>query len=375
MLARASEDARRRRDVAERQLEEELKLAVEANDALRSATSHAEALEARQAMLQSLAEQSMDASAAAQALLAASREHGPDGQPLVTGIVGVVTRVLRVPDGLERAIEAALGEQISAIVVEHQADAIAAVEYLQEHGGGALTVLPLDTLAHNSPLNLFNERGVIGVAARLVRVDPEYRALVDTLLGRTIVVDNLAVAREMVGRGLGSVVTRDGVLLRAGGAIYGGRGGGAEQLRVQRELEAAPAAIAEARVLEAGAIARFERAEPAVLAGREKVTETRQMVDAADERRRAHEQARAHLRRELVAISSELSLAQAALGEDVAPEDETLSERPAALRTALGTVADEITTLQQRTELLNAERDATAERVATSGAARRNRRG
>ena len=369
LLATASENARRRRDHAERQLEEELRLAVEANDALRGATSAAEALAERHAMLTALAEQSMDASSAAQALLAASREPGEDGQPLLHGIVGVVTHLLRVPDGLERAIEAALAEQISAIVVEHEADAIAAVEYLQEHGGGALTVLPLDTLAHNYPLNLFNERGVIGVAARLVRVEPEYRALIDTLLGRTIVVDSLAVAREMVQRGLGSVVTRDGVLLRAGGAIYGGRGGGAEQLRVQRALASAPAAIAEARVLEAEASARFQRAEPAVVAGREAVAQARHAVDAADELRRAHEQARAHLRRELVAMSADLSLAQAALAPHIEAEDPTLRERPAALRAALAAIAEEITTLQARTELLGAERDATAEHVATSAAA------
>lgn len=361
-----AQEARRKREVAERQLEEQLRLAVEANDALRQATAAVEALEQRRTMLTQIAGQTSDAGSAARAVLAAANEIGEDGEPVLHGVVDVVSRLLRVPEGLERAIEAALADQLSAVIVEHEANAIAAIEYLQEHEAGAVTVLPINGLTHSYPLNLFNERGVIGVAARLVRVEQRYRGLVDTLLGRTIVVDSLDVARRMIQRGLGSVVTKDGVLLRPGGAVYGGRGtGGAEQLGVQRELDTLPEQIAEAQRAAMEMQTKFERAEPAVLDARDTVTQTRKAVDEAEDRRREHEQARTHLRRELVAIGGELRLAYSTMAAvDLDPADDAmLRERPMALRANLAAVAEEIVTLRDRAEAVNAERDAVAELV------------
>jgi chromosome segregation protein len=357
-LMTASGELRHRREVAERQQEEQLRLAVEANDAHRQAQADVSALEQRLAMLETL--------------LATAQDAGEDGTPTLQGIVGVVRRLLHVPDGLEQAIEAALAEQISAVVVERADDAIAAVQYLREHGGGSLTVLPLDGIAHQYPINLFNERGVLGVAARLVRVDQRYRPLIDTLLGRTIVVESIEVAREMVGRGLGSVVTTDGILLRQGGAVYGGRGSGAAELMgLQREVEALPERIDAARLAEQTARERFERAEPAVLDAREAVSRARTAVDEAEERRRAHEQARTHLRRELVQISGEIKVAHRAMRAEApdATQEQALRVRLDDARPQLGTLGEEITTLRERSEALSAERDATAERVTNAATA------
>ena len=60
------------------------------------------------------------------------------------------------------------------------------------------------------------------MAAKLVRPEPRFKALFDTLLGRTIVVEDLEVARRMIQRGLGSVVTLEGTLLRPYGEVVGG---------------------------------------------------------------------------------------------------------------------------------------------------------
>jgi len=61
---------------------------------------------------------------------------------------------------------------------------------------------PLDNVQELRPLNLIKERGIVGVASGLVRCDSRYRRLIDTLLGRTVVVENLAIAERVIRRGM-----------------------------------------------------------------------------------------------------------------------------------------------------------------------------
>lgn len=368
-LTFAAQETRRRRDVAERQLEEQLRVAVEANDALRQASARVQQLRERLDILATLSEQAFDATSTAQALLNAADERRPDGSPVVPGVVGIVSRLLRVPDGLDRAIEAALAEHLSAVVVEKESDAAAAIEYLRETGGGALTLFPLERIPHLYPLNLFNERGVIGVAARLVRVEQRFRPLIDTLLGRVIVVENYEVATRMVRRGLGSVVTKNGILLRQGGSMYGGgSGAGSETFGVIRELETLPAEIEQATLAEDRERARLARAEDAVADARDAVTAARRLVDEAEERRRLQEEARTRLRRDLGALAGQMRVTHVALRED--PSDATAIEEARArcqsIHAGLQAVAAEIVRLRDQTEAVSAERDAVALRVSTA---------
>src|SRR5216110_2324031 len=59
----------------------------------------------------------------------------------LTGVVGTVADLLEVPAGMERAIEAVLGERLQWVVVERFEHARAAVEYLREHALGSATFL------------------------------------------------------------------------------------------------------------------------------------------------------------------------------------------------------------------------------------------
>jgi chromosome segregation protein len=72
------------------------------------------------------------------------------GEP-VAGIIGTIADLLDVPQELERAVEAVLGERLEWVVVERFEHARAAVEYLQLHSAGAATFLPLDRLATPEP--------------------------------------------------------------------------------------------------------------------------------------------------------------------------------------------------------------------------------
>ncbi len=150
------------------------------------------------------------------------REHVPADVEL-DGVRGLVGQVLRVSPGVERAIEAALAENIFAVIFDRESDMRAAVNLLLGGDAGRATMYALDTVQETRPVHLIKERGVLGVASSLVRCDSRYRKLVDTLLGRTVIVDNMALAQRFVRRGIANAVaTVDGVLLRPVGSVSAG---------------------------------------------------------------------------------------------------------------------------------------------------------
>ena len=168
--------------------------------------------------------------------------------PEVQGVIGLLARQIRVPAGLEVAINAALEQRLHAIVVHSEAAALDAIAALQRRKGGRAQFLPLDTVRHVYPLNLQKERGVVGVASKLVRCEPRVKQLVDTLLGRIIIVEDVSNGLRMIKRGMGSVVTLDGVYIEQTGVMSGGLSGADEgPFSRQRELEELPEQIAELR--------------------------------------------------------------------------------------------------------------------------------
>ena len=164
--------------------------------------------------------------------------------PELHGVVGLLARQIKVPAGLEIAINAALEQRLHAVVVESEATALEAIAALQRRKQGRAQFLPLETVRHVYPLNLQKERGVVGVASKLVRCEPRFKQLVDTLLGRVIIVEDVQAGLRMVKRSLGSVVTLDGVYIEPTGVIAGGASGADEgAFSRQRELEELPEQI------------------------------------------------------------------------------------------------------------------------------------
>ena len=145
----------------------------------------------------------------------------PDDE--LTGVVGLVGQIIRVPSGLERAIEAALAENLYAAVFDREDQLKAATKMLVGHDYGRALMYALDSFHESRPLHIIKERGVIGVASTMVKCDSKHRKLIDTLLGRTVIVENIELARRFVRRGLASAVaTLDGVLVRPVGSVSAG---------------------------------------------------------------------------------------------------------------------------------------------------------
>ncbi len=161
----------------------------------------------------------------------------------------LVATLLRVPAELETAIEVALGSRLHNIVVNRWEDAEDAIEALKRSGEGRATFLPLDTIRPRNADGMrirshpASEDGVLGVAADLIDVDERYRPVAELLLGRTLVVRTLAVARRELQRigGGWTIVTLAGEQVSAGGAVTGGAAAKESgTLRRERELRELP---------------------------------------------------------------------------------------------------------------------------------------
>ena len=146
----------------------------------------------------------------------------------IKGIDGVVAELMKVPAGLEIAVETALGAGMQNIVCEKDANVKEAINLLKSNKAGRLTFLPIESVKA-SPVNvsraISGAPGFRGLAADLVEYDGKYESVFRYLLGRVAVVDNMdrAVAlSKAAGNGL-RFVTLDGEIINASGAITGGK--------------------------------------------------------------------------------------------------------------------------------------------------------
>lgn len=142
------------------------------------------------------------------------------------GIHGPVSRLIRTEDAYTVAIEIALGAAMQQIVVGSEQDGKAAISYLKRTGGGRATFLPLTTIQGRSlqENGLEDCRGFVGVAAGLVTCEERYRGIVDNLLGRTVIVQDMdaAISMSQKYRGRFKIVTLDGQVMNPGGSMTGG---------------------------------------------------------------------------------------------------------------------------------------------------------
>ena len=136
------------------------------------------------------------------------------------GIVGTVADLLEVPSGMERAIEAVLGERLQWVVVERFEHARAAVAYLHDHALGSATFLPLEHLPAPSD-SIPSDNGVRWVARSVSASAPR---LVHHLLGQVAVVEHLDEAESLWRRNgvVATYVTPGGEVLGPTGRLHGG---------------------------------------------------------------------------------------------------------------------------------------------------------
>ncbi len=163
------------------------------------------------------------------------------------GIYGVVADLIQVEKPYETAIETALGGRIQNIVIDTEKTAQTMIDALKKNRWGRATFLPLDAVQREEGQSavllrqeILEENGILGTADQLVNADSRYQGVVRQLLGRIVVADCLTNALKAARkyRYTLRIVTLDGELLQAGGAITGGAyRNSANLLGRRREIE------------------------------------------------------------------------------------------------------------------------------------------
>ncbi|MCR5609523.1 MAG: chromosome segregation protein SMC [Lachnospiraceae bacterium] len=145
----------------------------------------------------------------------------------ISGIYGVVADIIKTESKYEQAIEIALGGSIQNIVTDNENTAKNLIEYLKKNKFGRATFLPLTTVKPKGSFNndsCLKEKGVIGLCHTLINTDKMYKDLIESLVGRVVVVDNIdnAISIQRKYNNSIKIVTLEGDLLNPGGSMSGG---------------------------------------------------------------------------------------------------------------------------------------------------------
>lgn len=147
---------------------------------------------------------------------------------LNNAIKGVVGNIISVDQKYSTAIEIALGGSIQNIVTKDENDAKTLINYLKQAHLGRATFLPISAVKPRSisasDRQYLNTPGCLGVASELVKCEAVYRSVIDSLLGSTVVCDNLdnaVILAKRTGYAF-RIVTLEGDLLSPQGSMSGG---------------------------------------------------------------------------------------------------------------------------------------------------------
>ena len=149
--------------------------------------------------------------------------------PKLTGIHGVLGKLLEFEEKYSEALEVSLMSSVSHIVCDNEEDAKEAVRYLKNNNLGRATFLPISVI---KPRSIDSEsyetiksmNGFVDIASNLVKYDTKYRNIVLSFLGTIVVVDNIDNA-NLISKKLKNrykVVTMTGEVVNIGGSITGG---------------------------------------------------------------------------------------------------------------------------------------------------------
>lgn len=164
--------------------------------------------------------------------------------PKLTGIHNTIGKIIEMNEEYVKAIGTALGAASNNIIVDNEASAKAAINYLKNNTLGRATFFPINVIKGRMIEDdiykiLRLEDGFINIASLLVKYDPRYSNIINNQLGNVLVVDTLdnanRISKKMNYRY--RIVTLDGELLHVGGSLTGGEAKQKNPLNDKFELQ------------------------------------------------------------------------------------------------------------------------------------------
>ena len=141
------------------------------------------------------------------------------------GMHGVLANIIDVPEKYQTAIEMSLGISLQNIVTDTEEDAKKLVEYLRKNNLGRASFLPIASVKGKKLEKIKGkENGIIGIASDLIKFDKKYEQIIISLLGRTVIVDNMDTAIKVAKQNgyMFRIMTLEGDMINPSGAITGG---------------------------------------------------------------------------------------------------------------------------------------------------------
>ena len=118
-----------------------------------------------------------------------------------------------------------LGASLQNIVTETEEDAKKLVEHLRKNNLGRASFLPITSVKGKKIDKIKgNGKGIIGIASDLIKFSKKYEQIIISLLGRTVIVDNMDTAIKVAKQNSYSfrIITLAGDVINSSGAITGG---------------------------------------------------------------------------------------------------------------------------------------------------------
>ncbi len=142
-------------------------------------------------------------------------------------LMGVLSKLITVEKKYTTAVETALGNAMQNIVVRTEDDAKEAIEFLKKNHMGRVTFLPISSQEGrrlDNEQRVMQNEGALFVASDVVECDSSISEVIEALLGRTVIMDNMenAVKLAKATHYKFKIVTLAGEILQPGGSITGG---------------------------------------------------------------------------------------------------------------------------------------------------------
>ncbi len=155
-------------------------------------------------------------------------KHAKSNKEVASKMKGLVAEIISCDKKFDIAIEIALAASAQNIVVQTPDDAKFLIEYLKKNDLGRLTFLPISAVKPRIKLkeviDAEKENGAFGEATEIVKYAPEFSNIISSLLGNTLVVDNIDNATKIAKKYAFAfkIVTLDGDLINPQGSMSGG---------------------------------------------------------------------------------------------------------------------------------------------------------